>query len=137
MKEVTVIVPNKVGALAEIAEVLGGQGINIIALSAQGFGDKGVIRLITNDERSAVNALTKYISTKKNTYEVRLNDVLVVTLQNRPGELAKICKKIAKAGINIESVYLLKGEKGIGELVIRPEKIEEALSVLKENNIHL
>lgn len=131
MKEVTIIVPNKVGELAAITEDLGNNGINILSISAMGFEDKGVVHLITSDERSALRVLNK------RGLDVRLSDVLVVTIPDRPGELAKIVKKISRAGINIEGVYQLKKDKGIAEIVIKPENIDEALAVLHENNVRV
>jgi hypothetical protein len=69
--------------------------------------------------------------------DVRLSDVLIVTIPDRPGELSKIVKKISHAGINIEGVYQLKKDKGIAEIVIKPENIDEALAVLRENNVRV
>jgi hypothetical protein len=131
MKEITVLVPNKIGVLAEVTDELGKNGVNIVSISAMGIGDVGVIRLITSDERSAMNILTKYIATKKERYEVKLADVIIVSIPDKAGELAKICKRLSKLGINIETVYLLKREAGIAELIIRPEKVDEALRELK------
>lgn len=132
MKELTIVVPNKIGALAEVADALGKNGINILSISAYGCGGQGIIRLITSDERSTLNVMTKYISTKKEGgYEVRMGDVIILLLPNRPGELAKVCKKIARAGINLESVYQIKsGEKT--ELIIKPERVEETMKLLRE-----
>jgi hypothetical protein len=131
LKEITVIVPNKVGALAEVADVLGSNGINIISISAVGIGEKGIIRLITSDEKSSINVLTKYIAEKKGSYELKVGDVIVVELADKPGELAKVCKKLAKANINLEAVYLLRGRNGV-EAVIKPEEIETAIKELKK-----
>ena len=131
MKEVTVIVPNRVGALAEVAEELGKNGVNITSLSVQGLGEHGVLRFITSDEQTAMTVLTKYIGGKKNTYEVRLNDVLTVKLPDRPGELAKLAKRISKIGVNIESVYQIGSEKGSTELVVRPEELDPVVEELK------
>ena len=134
MKEITVIVPNKVGALAEIAEVLGNNGINIESISAQGFGDVGVIRLITSDVNSAVNALEKFTASKEG-YEVRSSDVITITLIDRPGELAKVARKIARAGVNLECVYQLKKDGGEMQLVIKPEDIEKTVEALRSEGI--
>ncbi len=135
MKEVTLIVPNKVGVLAEVADVLGNNGINITSISAQGFANNGIIRLITSDEKSAVHALTKYIKGKGNDYEIRLGDVLTVTIPDKPGELSKVVKRITRLGINIESVYQIRQYAGKTDMVIKPERIEEAVSELKRQGI--
>ncbi|MEM2175382.1 MAG: ACT domain-containing protein [Candidatus Micrarchaeia archaeon] len=135
MKEITVFVPNKVGALAEVAEVLGENGINIISVSAVGIGEKGVIRLITSDEKSAINVLAKYLATKTGGgYEMKIGDVIIVKLVDRPGELAKVCRKLARANINLEAVYLLREKDGV-EVAIKPEKLETAIKELKKVGI--
>jgi len=136
MKEITIIVPNKMGALADITEALGNNGINIESISAQGFKDVGVIRIITSDEKSAMNALTKMSATKEGLYEIKMGDVMVVTIPDKPGELAKIARKIARAGINLECVYQLKSDHEV-QLVIKPEKIDEATAALKRNGVNV
>jgi len=135
MKEITILTPNKVGALADVAEALGNNGINIESISAQGFKDEGVIRIITSDEKSAMHALTKMAATKEG-YEIKMGDVMVVTLPDRPGELAKIARKIARAGINISCIYELKRDHEI-QLVIKPEKLEDAALSLKKNGVNV
>jgi len=135
MKEITILTPNKVGALADVAEALGNNGINIESISAQGFKDEGVIRIITSDEKSAMHALTKMAATKEG-YEIKMGDVMVVTIPDKPGELAKIARKIARAGINISCIYQLKSDHEV-QLVIKPEKLEDAASSLKKNGVNV
>ena len=136
MKEITVLVPNKVGALAEVTEVLGNQGVNIISIAAQGFRDVGVIRLITSDEMSAMNALKKFVATRGGEgYSVSMSDVLIIPVEDRPGELAKISKRIARAWINIECVYQLRRKDKIVELILKTEDIEKTKKALKSERI--
>ena len=135
MKEITILTPNKVGALADVAEALGNNGINIESISAQGFKDEGVIRIITSDEKSAMHALTKMAASKEG-YEIKMGDVMIVTLPDKPGELAKIARKIARAGINISCIYELKRDHEV-QLVIKPEKLEDAASSLKKNGVNV
>ena len=135
MKEVTVFVPNKVGALADITEALGNNGVNIESISAQGFKDMGVIRIITSDEKSAMHALTKMAATKEG-FEIKMGEVMVVTIPDKPGELAKIARKIARSGINLECIYQLKKNQDV-QLVLKPENFEEAAAALRKNGVNI
>ncbi|MEW6329762.1 MAG: ACT domain-containing protein [Candidatus Micrarchaeota archaeon] len=126
MKEVTIVTKNRVGALADVCEALGKFGVNIQAISAQGIGDSGVIRLITTDEKTAQKVL------ERAGFSVRLGDVLTLKLFDRPGELGKIARKLANAEISIDSVYILGKERGSTEVAITAGKIEEAARALKK-----
>jgi len=126
MQEITIITQNKVGALAEICELLGKNGVNIEAISAYGLGDSGVIRLVTGDVATASRAL----GTKKGV-SVKTSEVLVVKLNDQPGELGKIARKLARAEVDIESLYILSRERGVTEVAIRADDIEAARRAIK------
>ena len=106
MQEITIISENKVGALADICEALGGSGVNIEAISAQGLGDSAQIRIVTGDVTTAANVL------RKKNIAHKTSDITVVDMVDRPGELAKIARKLARAGVNMESLYILSKNKG-------------------------
>ena len=136
MKEITIIVPNKIGALADIAEALGNNGINIESIAGQGFQNQGVIRIITNDEKSALHTLTKMPAVKEGEYEIKIGDVMLITMSDKPGELAKLTRKIARAGINLESVYELKKDHEV-QLIVKPEKIADAVEALRKSGVNV
>jgi hypothetical protein len=115
MKEIVVVTSNDVGALASIAEAIGGLGANIEAISAYGMPDKAVFRIITSDVTSSLKAI-------------------VYKMMNRPGELGKITRKLANRGVNIESLYIVSRKQDFTEVAIRPvekdlEKAKEALGM--------
>ena len=124
MKEITVICKNEVGALADICHRLGHAGVNMEAISAHGVGDKGIIRIVTSDPATAERILSM------SGYNIRVGDVIIVKIDDRPGELAKVTKALAREGINLEAVYLLGKDKGIAHVAIKPaetdlEKVKE------------
>ena len=125
MEEITIVTENKVGILADVCELLGSNGINVEAISAQGLGGSGVIRVITGDVASATRALDKA--------GVRYNqsEVLVVKVNDVPGELGKIARRIAKNSINIECMYLLSKNKGVMEVAIKTDNLPLARRALK------
>ena len=125
MREITVICENRVGALADVCEALGGVGVNIKAISAMGVGATGIIRLITADETSAKNVL------EKAGFRVELGDVLSVKLRDRPGELAKVARKLATGGVDIESVYIIGRSNDEVEVAIKPKNMKAATAALR------
>ena len=134
MKEITIVAPNEVGALAEIATVLGNNGINIDSISAQGFGEVGIIRLITSDVNSAMKVLERFAASKEG-YDVSSSDVISISLHDKPGELGKITRMIARAGVNLECIYQLKRYEGKTELVVKTTDIDKTIEALKSEGI--
>ncbi|MFH1285897.1 MAG: ACT domain-containing protein [Candidatus Micrarchaeota archaeon] len=126
MKQLTIRMENKVGELARVCEVLGSAGVNLRSISAQGEGSEGVVRLITEDEKTAMNTL------KKNGFNAIASDTVILSLTDKPGELAKATKRLASAGVNIHSVYLLGKEGGKADLVITADNLAAAMSALRK-----
>lgn len=125
MKQITVIIENKIGALASITEILGRSGINIVSISAQGFENTGIIRILTPDIVTATNDLAKA------GFNAIVSDVIILKMIDRPGELYKTTKKLSKDGVNIRSVYIIgKDNEGRTEVVIDPEDYNRALKVI-------
>jgi hypothetical protein len=125
MKEIVVVTSNDVGALASIAEAVGGLGVNIEAISAYGLEDKAVFRIITNDVTSALKAISKIPGAK-----AKEGETLIYKMINRPGELGKITRKLANRGVNIETLYIVSHKQDFTEVAIRP--IEKDLAKAKD-----
>jgi len=115
MKELIVTARNQVGALAVVAEALGGVGVNIEAISCYGSGERAVFRVITGDAATAVRALSRIPEVK-----VQESDILLVKMLNRPGELGKITRKLANRGVNLESLYIVSRKNDYTEVAFKP-----------------
>ena len=119
MKQITVKLQNKIGELASICELLGGSGINILGITAQAEDDSGVVRVITNDVTTTEKLL------KQNKYLPMTSDIMLVRVKDRPGELGKMTRKIAKANVNIHSMYMLGKENDEGIFAISSDQNEK------------
>ena len=117
MKEITIITPNKVGSLAVISESLGSVGVNIEAISAYGKDEFAVFRVITKDVSTASKALSKFSE-----FKVSEEEIIVIEMSNRPGELGKITRKLANRNINLESLYILNKKPNFTEVAIKPSQ---------------
>ena len=126
MKELSIVTDNRIGTLANIAEALGGVGINIEAIAAYEQGGRAVFRVLTNDSTSARKALEKAPGVKG----IVVSDVVVTKMTNRPGELGKLTRKMANRGIDLESVYIVSKKEDYTEVAVKP--VEEHLLKVQE-----
>ena len=84
------------------------------------------MKIVTDDEVAAKAALSRIPG-----ISFELKDVIVVRLPDKPGELAKVTKRLAKAAINVDSIYLLGKEGGTTEMVLTVDDPKKAGEVLK------
>lgn len=121
MTEFIVSMENEPGRLASLTEALAAFGVNIEALAAYGHDGDGTVRLITNDS----------VTTKRVLVEAGLrhieHTVLTTTLPHRPGEMARLTRALADAGVNIEAVYVLRANSEGIELALAVDQPESAL----------
>lgn len=125
MEQISIAVENRPGALADVCELLGRHGINIRSISAEGLGEGGIVRIITEDASSAKSALGNAH------YKFFVSEVLPLKLQDKPGELGKAARKLANARVNIECIYILGRDKGMTELALKVDDIGAAKRALK------
>lgn len=101
MKDLTIALDNRPGALAEMGDALGRAGVSIEGGGAFVVGGQGVAHFLFHDGAAARNALEAAGIIVLDECEVlvqRLN-------QAQPGQLGKITRRMAEAGVNIEVLY--------------------------------
>jgi hypothetical protein len=113
LEEIIVAVDDRPGVLAEIGELLGQAGVNIETLSASAHNGQGVIHLVVDDGDDAGESLA---SAGFELVETRA--VLTATIDDRPGELGRYCRKLADSGVEIRSAYVAKRAGGETELIL-------------------
>lgn len=126
MKQLNIIVDNKVGTLADISFILGKARINIETISTAVVGEKAVIVLSVKDEKRAREVL------QSNNYKVLVSDAFVVKMPDEPGELSRLSKMLADSGINIEGIHVLAREGGTTLLSLKVDKPAKAEKLLEE-----
>lgn len=121
LEEIIVTADDRPGALAEIGELLGSAGVNIETLSAYNSDGTGVVHLIVDDGDDAGEILAQ------NGFKVEgSRGVLTATLDDRPGELGRYCRRLASQGIAISAAYVAKRSGGETELVFAVDDLETA-----------
>jgi hypothetical protein len=101
MKDLAIALDNRPGALAEMGDALGRAGVSIEGGGAFVVDGQGVAHFLFHDGTAARNALEAAGITV-----LAEREVLVQRLnQEQPGQLGKITRRMADAGVNIEVLY--------------------------------
>src|SRR4030095_8431365 len=99
--DLVIDIENAPGALAQVAAAISDAGVNIAAATCVGPGERGELHILVPHAEAAKHALA--ISHVAVTRE---REVVVVDVEPRPGLLADLTRRIARAGVNLDLVYI-------------------------------
>ncbi len=99
IKQLTVFVENKQGAVVPITDLLAKNNINLRALSIAETEDFGILRLIVNDEESVAKILAN------EGYLIKTTEVVGVKIGDEPGRLSEALRVLNDNRINMEYLY--------------------------------
>ncbi len=126
VKQLSAFIENKAGGLAEIADVLAENHIDISALSLADTADYGIARMIVSDPEKAVEAL------KSSGVVCKVTETLAVAIDDVPGGFAKAVHLLTDAGIEIKYMYACVGshEGGKALMIFSVEEPEIAEGII-------
>lgn len=104
MKDLTVSLEDRPGTLADLGEATGRAGMNIEGVCATTQEGQGVVHILVEDA-----AATRAALSDAGIEVVGERDVLVVDVENRPGTMGEVARRIGSAGVNIELAYTTFG----------------------------
>jgi hypothetical protein len=99
--DLTIDIENAPGALADVAAAISDAGVNIAAATCMGSGDRAELHVLVPHAEAA-----RHLLAISHVAVTREREVVVVDVEDRPGVLADLTRKIAKAGVNIDLVYV-------------------------------
>ena len=99
--DLVIDIENTPGALADVAAAISDAGVNIAAATCLGAGERAELHVLVPHAEAARHALA--ISHVAVSHE---REVVVVDVEDRPGVLADLTRKIAKAGVDLDLVYI-------------------------------
>jgi hypothetical protein len=118
---------NRPGSLADVAAAIAEKGININGVAGLAGSTTGLVAIVTNDEdatRSALDGLgARY----------REAALASASLEDKPGTLADIARRLADAGVNIEAIFPTGMEGGRITVALGVDNIEAARSVIGQS----
>jgi len=130
VKQISVFIENKKGALAEVTSFIASHGINLYALSIADTQDFGILRIITDDPDSAREKL------KTEGYTVTATSVLAVEIDNTPGSMASILSVLNDADIIVEYTYAFMAKSHTkAYMIFRVDNKDKATEALTNSGI--
>lgn len=120
-KDLTVVLDNRPGTLADLGEALGEAGINLDAMCGFPCEGEGVIHILVEDAGKACSGPENAGFTVESE-----RDVLLFEAEDRPGMLGETMRKLADAGVNVDLLYKATQTK----LVIGADDLEKAQATL-------
>ena len=99
--DLVVDIENTPGALAQVAAAISDAGVNIAAATCIGTGDRAELHILVPRAGAARHSLAiSHVAVS------REREVVVVDVEDRPGVLADLTRKIARAGVDLDLVYV-------------------------------
>ena len=132
VKQLSVFLENRTGALSEIAETLQKAGLNIRTLTLADTSEFGILRLILREWEAARDLLVREGHT------VKVTEVVAVEVEDRPGGLEAILQVAEQAELGLDYVYAFavrRRERAV--LVFRFQDIDKALDVLQSKGLNV
>src|SRR3984893_15838755 len=99
--DLVIDVENTPGALASVAAAVSDAGVNLAAATCIGSGERAELHILVPRAEAAKHSLAiSQLAVARERY------VVVVNVEDRPGVLADLTRKIARAGVNLDLVYV-------------------------------
>jgi hypothetical protein len=99
--DLVIDIENSPGALAEVAAAISDAGVNIAAATCIGSAERAEVHILVPHPEAARHSLAiSHLAVS------REREVVVVNVEDRPGVLADLTRRIARAGVNLDLVYV-------------------------------
>ncbi|HEU4724074.1 MAG TPA: amino acid-binding ACT domain-containing protein [Candidatus Eisenbacteria bacterium] len=124
MKDLAIELEHRPGALAEMGEALGHAGVSVEGGGVFTVGGVGIAHFLVADTATARRVLEAAgirVLAEREVVAVRLR-------QEEPGQLGKIARRMADAGVNIEAQYSDHDHR----LILVVDEFEKAAAVARE-----
>ncbi len=130
VSQVSIFLENRSGGLADVAEVLARNNVDMKAVSVADMSDFGILRLIVDDAERTRGVL------KDAGFTVDKTDVVAVEVPDRPGGLADTLRALRTGGINVEYMYSAARKSGDRAVIIfRFDDAKKAVEVLRRAGV--
>ena len=104
--DLVIDIENTPGALAQVAAAISDAGVNIAAATCVGHGDRAELHILVKHAEAVRHALAiSHLAVS------REREVVVVDVEDRPGVLADLTRRIARAGVDLDLVYVATGNR--------------------------
>ena len=128
VKQLSVFIENKAGAVADITSLLGSNNINMRSLQIADSTDFGILRLIVDDSAKALDLV------KQKGYTAKVTDVISVVVPDRPNGLNDLLKILSDNNVALDYLYVFIGKNNLGaEAILKTPNLDEVEALLLNN----
>ena len=133
VKQISVFLENRPGCLHDMTKALAEAGIDLRGLSLAETSDFGIVRLIVDDVTGTASTL------RDAGFVASMTDVLAVEVPNVPGGLNRVLEVLDGAGINVEYMYAILGNKksDTAYMIFRVNDNAKASSALRASGVRI
>jgi len=125
MRDFAIPLTHRPGDLARVTHALARKSVNLKSVAGMAFGNQGLLRLIADDVETARSALQEaHIPFEE-------SELVTALLENQAGELEGVADKLAKAGVNIQAVYVIGLDGDLVELAFAVDDVKKAKKTLE------
>jgi hypothetical protein len=126
VKQLSFGMPDRPGLLAEVSAAIAAAKVNIASICAYAMEGKASFMLVTDGNAKAKKALAKLgVETKE-------EDVVLVEMPNKPGQLEQVAKKVAAGNININYIYGTSAAGKSGTCVMSTSDDKKAIRLINK-----
>ncbi|HVE14033.1 MAG TPA: ACT domain-containing protein [Elusimicrobiota bacterium] len=125
VRQYSVFMPNRLGALTELSRHFAERGVNVIGIASEVRDDSGLVRIALDGDEDHSGILSKagYASVETSLLSVELGD--------EPGQLHRLTRLLSDNGINITTVYATALGRGNSRVLLAVENARRAARVLE------
>jgi hypothetical protein len=126
VKQFSVFLPNKVGAMLEMVKLINAHETHVVALSVSESTDSAIARIVVSDPDRVQDMF------RENNVAFGICEVVVVELREVATQLVKLFAALFMAEVNVHFTYpLLTRPRGLAALALHVDDNECASSVLR------
>jgi len=125
VKQFSVFLPNKVGAMLDIVKLLNAHHTHVVALSVSESTDSAIARIVVSDPERVEDLF------RQNNVAFGICEVVVVELREVATQLVKLLAALFMAEVNVHFTYsLLTRPRGLAAIALHVDDNDCASSVL-------
>ncbi len=125
MKEFRVTLTHRAGELARLCQLMANHEIDLRSVAGIADAQKATICLVAED----VAAMRSLLNDARMSYEEE--EVISELVEDTPGQMAEFTSKLADAGVNIHSLYILARDNPLVEIGLTVDNPKKAKKILE------
>lgn len=126
VKQLSFTLPTRAGLLSDVTSAIADAKVNITAICAYEMA-KNAYFMLTTDSAAKAKKCLAFLR-----IGIEIEDVVVVEMPNKVGELKKVAKRIADAGINIDYMYGTAAEGKSSTCIFKTSDDRKAIKVINK-----